>query len=181
MFAELPKHLLEALKLAPRYLIALSLVLGITLFAPDEWTQKLGISHLAEDYRQVIGLSFLLSLALLLVYAGQWVAKKIGRALYERKFKRDLAKRLRRLTEDEKQILRYYIAKQTRANTLRYEDGVVQGLVGSGVIFRTSNMGSLLEGFAFNINEFAWDMLNEDPSLLVGETDTYRTDKRHYW
>lgn len=175
------KQGLEVLKLAPRYLVALGLTLGILILAPDEYIQRLGVSDLAKDYRQVIGISFILCVALLLVsgasglwYAGfNWVRQW--------QFKRKLSKRLSRLTEDEKQILRYYISQNTRSNRLRIDDGVVQGLAGSGVIFLSATMGNALEGFAHNINEIAWDMLHENPALLIGSTNTYRTDKRDYW
>lgn len=178
---ELVKPLLELLKLAPRYLVALGLVLGLMVLAPDEFAQRLGLAHFAQNYRPAVGIGFLLCVSLLLVNAGSWVRRQISEVIATRNFKRQLQQRLRRLTEDEKQILRYYISQQTRANTLRIDDGVVKGLVGSHVIFRSSNTGSLVDGFAHNINELAWDILNKNPALLDGISDTYRTDKRHHW
>ena len=67
---------------------------------------------------------------------------------------------------------------QTRSNTLRIDDGVVNGLVAKGIIFRAASMGNLLEGMAHNIGDFAWDYLHENPHLLEGITDIARTDKR---
>jgi hypothetical protein len=180
MFTDIAKHLLDAIKLSPRYLVAISFVLGFALFAPAELAQKFGVDGLAKDYRTGMGVGLLLCLALLAVGGGQWIYEAIRKPLRTRRFKRDLHQRLCRLTEDEKQILRYYMVKQTRANTLRYDDGVVQGLAGSKVIFQAATMGNLVEGFAYAINEIAWDMLNKEPALLDGSTNTYRTDKRDY-
>ena len=89
-----------------------------------------------------------------------------------------MTKRLHSLTEDEKQILRFYIAENTRANTLRIEDGVVQGLISDRIIYQSASLGSILDGFAHNINDFAWDYLHVNPHLLEGTTNTCRTDKR---
>jgi hypothetical protein len=86
--------------------------------------------------------------------------------------------KLNSLTEDEKQILRYYIAKDTRTNVLRVDDGVVQGLVAAGIIYRSANVGNILEGFAHNITDLAWDYLYVHRDVLQGTTDLYRTDTR---
>ena len=176
---DIVKPLLELLKLAPRYLVALGLVLGLVILAPDEVAQRLGIANLAQDYRPAIGIGFLLCLSLLLVSVLGWAQRKVGQRIATHSFKRQLQQRLARLTEDEKQILRYYISQQTRANTLRIDDGVVKGLVGSHIIFRSANTGNITQGFAHNINEIAWDILNKDPALLDGITHSHRTDKRH--
>ena len=86
--------------------------------------------------------------------------------------------RLHRLTEDEKQILRFYFAKGTKANVLRFDDGVVQGLASAGIIYMSAPIGNMFEGFAYNISDFAWDYLHEHKELLAGTTNTSRTDKR---
>ena len=65
---------------------------------------------------------------------------------------------------------------------LRIEDGVVQGLKSDRIIYQSASLGNVLEGFAHNINDFAWDSLHANPDLLEGTTNKYRTDKRErYW
>ena len=71
-----------------------------------------------------------------------------------------------------------YFAKDTRANTLRIDDGVVQGLAQNRIIFRSASMGSILDGFAHNITVAAWNYIFANPQVLLGTTNTYRTDKR---
>lgn len=175
------KHLFEGLKLAPKYLIAIGCVLGFLLFAPAEYMQLFGVADMAKDYRHWFGVGFLLSTALLAVTIMQGGYGFVGGRLYRWNVKRQIRKRLRTLTEDGKQILRFYVALNTRANTLRYDDGVVQGLASVGVIWQSSGMGNALEGFAYNISEAAWDELHKKPTLLDGTTNVYRTDKRHGW
>lgn len=43
-------------------------------------------------------------------------------------------------------------------------------------------LGNLADGFAYNISNLAWDHLQKNQALLLGTTNTYRTDKgRPYW
>ncbi|RYF81156.1 MAG: hypothetical protein EOO29_11495 [Comamonadaceae bacterium] len=176
--SELLSGLVEAAKLAPRYFAPIGAVAGLLLFVPQQWLQKVGVAQLAEDHRPVIGVAFLFCMAVLALAAAGRVAKWIGAWLRARRRQRVLLERLAQLTEDEKQILRYYVSQQTRTNYLRVDDGVVQGLVGIGAIYRSSSMGGLLDGFAFNITAAAWKHLHENHALLVGTTDFYRCDKR---
>ena len=85
--------------------------------------------------------------------------------------------KLENLTEEEKQIMRYYLATKSRSNTLRIDDGVVNSLVANRIIYRGASVGNMLEGFAHNISDIAWEYLHSHPELLVGSTNTYRTDK----
>jgi hypothetical protein len=177
MFTGLGDTLLQLLKLAPRYLIALGLMAGFMLFANEALLQRLGVLEFAQHNRAILGMALIVTSALFLVglAADIWRWFKGWRA--RRKFRSQVRQRLHALTEDEKQILRFYIAKQTRANFLRIDDGVVRGLEAKGIIYRSSTMGDVFEGFAYNLSDTAWEYLNKHQSLLVGSTNTYRTDR----
>jgi hypothetical protein len=182
MIAEFTKSALEFIKLAPRYLISVALIAGALLFFPVAWLQRIGLDAFATANRQWLGLTFLVSAVLWGVSAVKicldWVAQK----RFQRRVRHHIAQKLSSLTEDEKQILRYYFAEGTRANTLRVDDGVVQGLVENRIIYRSASVGSLVEGFAHNITDAAWDYIIANPEVLQGTTNTYRTDKRErYW
>jgi len=174
--------LLEVLKLAPRYLVALTVASAFLLFAKDDWLNRLGVLKFTEDYRPWLGITLILTGSLFAVSVFidgfRWLQGKRRRARL-----RDLGlQRLQSLTEEEKQILRFYIAKKTRTNVLRIDDGVVQGLVNAGIIYRAASVGDMLEGFANNISTFAWEYLNQHPEVLNGTTRTYRTDKSEsFW
>jgi ABC-type multidrug transport system fused ATPase/permease subunit len=178
MFSEFAKSALDFLKLAPRYLIAVALIAGVLLFFPNAWLVRIGVDNFAAANRQWLGLAFLVSAVLwcisLITTVWSWVAGKV----FQRRVSQHIARKLDSLTEGEKQILRYYFAKDTRANTLRIDDGVVQGLVQNRIIFRSASMGSILDGFAHNISDAAWDYILANPEVLQGTTNTYRTDKR---
>jgi hypothetical protein len=178
MFAEAAKTFLEFLKLAPRYLIALGVMAAILLFASEEFLKFIGVFVFAQDNRSMLGLALVVTVSLFAVSIAADGISLIKGWWRKRGFYRLVTERLNCLTEDEKQILRFYIANQTRANVLRYDDGVVQGLVSGGIIYQSASLGNMLEGFAHNISDFAWDYLNVHPHLLQGTTNIYRTDKR---
>lgn len=182
MSPDIFKSALEFIKLAPRYLIAVGLIAGALLFLPVAWLQGMGLDAFATENRQWLGLTFLVSAILWGVSAvtacSDWVANKI----FQRKVRKHIARKISSLTEDEKQILRYYFAQNTRSNMLRIDDGVVQGLVENHIIYRSASVGSLVEGFSHNITDVAWDFIIANPQVLLGTTNTYRSDKRQrYW
>jgi hypothetical protein len=175
------KSALELLKLAPRYLIAIGIAAAFLLFGSDQFLTSLGLKKFTEDYRAWLGLAFVSTVSLFVIYLAGEVISYFGRKIRKRKLRTNLEERLQKMTEDEKQIIRFYFAKNTRSNVLRIDDGVVQGLVVDGVIFRSASLGNMVEGFAHNISDFAWDYIHRNPSLLFGSTNSYRTDKREIW
>lgn len=182
MFTEAAKTILECVKLAPRYLIALGVMAAILLFCGEGYLKFIGVFQFAQDNRSMLGLTLVVTSSLFAVSLMADAIAAIKRKWRRRNFYRRVIDRLNRLTEDEKQILRYYFAKQTRANSLRIDDGVVQELEAEGIIYRSTSLGNMLDGFAHNISDIAWDYLHIHPHLLSGMTKTYRTDKQpSYW
>jgi hypothetical protein len=169
---------LELLKLAPRYLAAIAAAAGFLLFGSDELLKRLGVANFAQHQREWIGLCLLVASALLLMDGGVAVVRGVRDFMRHREFVKRRTQRLHALTEEEKQILRYYVAAQTKTNVLRLDDGVVQGLVSAGVIHRAATMGNFLEGLAHNIDDSVWQYLNEHHTILNGTTTTARTDSR---
>ena len=181
MVAEVAKTILEILKLAPRFIVALGLAAGALLFANDQLIKRLGLSELVQKYRFALGLTLVLSVSLICVLIVLFFLNAIKRWWRKRRGEKHIIRRLHNLTEDEKQILRYYIAMNTRASSLKYDDGVVQGLVHNSIIYQSSSLGNIVEGFPYNITDLAWDHLHENLHLLEGNTNLYRTDKGRSW
>jgi len=182
MISEIVKSVVEVLKLAPRYLAALALIAGVLIFLPVSWLEVLGLKAFSIEHRSWLGLVLLVSLGICAVSAAIRVIEAVGGAFHRRGVRRFVAEKLNRLTEGEKQILRFYFAKGTRSNTLRVDDGEVRELVACRILYRASEIGNLLEGFAHNISDFAWDYIHAHPEVLQGSTNTYRTDRREtFW
>ena len=171
------KTFLEFLKLAPRYLISLGLIAALLIFVPDKWLKLLSVYDFAQHYRSWLAMLLIISGVLFTVDRSEKISHWMRNRIQARKIKKRQLQRLNSLTEDEKQILRFYLAKETRTNYLSLDDGVVQGLVSAGIIYRNATIGNPLE-FAHNIAEFAWEYLHENEAILDGMTNLMRTDKR---
>jgi hypothetical protein len=178
MSTDYAKTALEILKLAPRYLVSLGIIAAFFLFGSDKWLKTLGVSEFAQHYRAWFAVTFIITGILFIVDRAIAVGGWIHHKSLVSKFTKARLERLHRLTEEEKKILRFYIAQQTKTNVLRFDDGVVQGLVSAGIIFQSASIGNILEGFAYNITDDAWEHLHINPGLLDGTTNFYRTDKR---
>jgi hypothetical protein len=177
MLHEIAKTFLVFLKLAPRYLVAFGVAAAFLLFSSDQTLKRLGLFEFTQNNRPMLGMILVGSVTLFGVWVAAGLMNWVRRWWLKRKFHRHVIERLHRLTEDEKEILRYYLAANSRANTLRIDDGVVQGLVADGLIHRSASLGNMVEGFAHNIDDFAWDYLHVYPHLLEGRTRMARTDK----
>jgi len=174
------EQFLQALKLKPRNLVAIILFACAGLFIPEEIIKAIGAFDFTQNNRQWFGIALVVASVLLLVECGIEIYGAIRNRARRIKHEKSILQSLHALTEEEKQILRFYIANQSKTNTLRIDDGIVNGLVSKDIICMAASQGSLIEGFAHNINDIAWNYLNKNHGLLVGETKTCRTDKRNY-
>jgi hypothetical protein len=181
MIGEAAKLIIEVLKLAPRFIVALGIAAGLLLFATDAFLKRIGLSESIQKYRFVLGLTLVISAALLVVYILLFVLGIIKRWWRKRNWEVRVIKRLQNLTEDEKQILRYFLAHNTRATMLRFDDGVVHGLAHAHIIYQSGSVGNVFEGFPYNITDLAWDYIHVNPAVLRGNTNLYRTDKGRSW
>jgi hypothetical protein len=166
----------KLLKLSPRYLAGICFTASMILFAPVKLTDKLGVSEFADDYRFWIGVVFLLSSGLLIAAVVSRPANLISILVRDKLWRSKIQGYLKTLTEEEKQILRFYFLEETKTNYLRVSNGVAQGLVAHGIICQVATLGSAIDGHAFNITDAAWDYLHEHRNLLEGTTTTCKTD-----
>ena len=129
------------LKLPSRILFAVAMATGIVLFGSDSFIDHLGLMSARDEYRAWLGWLCLLSTSVVIahgLFVGVPAAWRWGRHRWNM---RRLRHRLHALTEEEKNILRFYISNQTRAQDLDFTDGVVARLeAGLGTILtRTLN------------------------------------------
>jgi len=157
--------LIEWVKLSPQYIGAILVASIILLFSPESFLEEIGVSEFVVSYRSWIGAVFVITSALLFSHAGAYIVGIIKSRREEKRLTNYGKKRLQDLTLPEKEILRGFIFNQTRSQTLSITDGNVKGLEHSKVIYRSSNLGSY-SGFAYNIQQWAWEYLNKHPELL---------------
>src|SRR5215208_2363448 len=162
---------LDLIKLSPRYLLPLASFMGFVVLAPLAWLDVFALTDFVERYRPYFGFVFLLLAALLLggvLTAGyDWLKRRQAKAQFEKQ----LRENLQHLSEPEKEVLRGYIGKGTKARYFDMKDGVVRGLLKVGILYSPSNLGHM-DRWAYNIQPWAWDYLHDHPELLrnVGES-----------
>lgn len=179
MIADILKSIRELLfeKLTPTHQALFALTCLATLLAPTSVTDRLGVTKFTQDNRQWFFLAFLVVGVVFVAGRIEHVRNVKRKVSATEKRKQAILERLHRLTEEEKQILRFYIATKSKTNVLRVDNGVVNGLVAAGIIRMSAPFGDILDGCAYNITELAWEYLNEHHELLMGTTDIYVTHK----
>lgn len=161
-------------KVPAAFLVAIVSVLGSILFLPDEAAKVLAVNVFRENYRVFIGPTFLLAVSFLL--ARLFTFLKQGRI--ERQNLATKQQRLHCLTPEEKGYLIRYIEGQQNTIYVGLDDGIMSGLIAKGITYRASNMGDLLNGFAFNLHSWAREFLELTPGVLDGYKGTPMTPKQ---
>jgi len=157
--------LFELIKVPIRYVIGVALVNSFVLFCPNSWVDRIGLLKYREDGKSYLGLSLLVLGAIIISnFAGFLIARS-----KDYLFLRVRRQRLHALTSEEAQVLRQYIVTQSRTAYLSMQSGVTRGLEHEQIIYRSSNLSSPGAGFAsfaYNIQPWAWNYLNEHRDLL---------------
>lgn len=164
-----PSKWIDWVKLSPKYFFVFSLVLGLLLFGPSSLLDGLGAQSFVDKYRSILGVVFLLCLVLFLVGVLGSMYNFLKKQYANSGTSRVQKKRLRDLTDREKDILIPYIAKQVRSQALPYNDGTVRELERLRIIYRAANISRGDIYFDYNIQPWAWTYLNKHPHFLEKE------------
>jgi len=159
-------NLIDWFKLSPSRFFAITVITAVLLFAPPTFLETLGVSTFVSQYRPILGVICLISGVLFFVHPISQIATALSDIGTDKLAARTNRKWLRTLTKDEKAILCRYVTQGTQSQMLDPESGITNGLVAKGIIYRAANIGRLGYGFAYNIQPWAWDYLNDHPELL---------------
>jgi Super-infection exclusion protein B len=162
--------LVEFIKLPMTYIFGFALISGTLLFANESILIHLGIKEFVQKYKMWIGLSFIVSLGLLIPNVLLNIWRNVQRGIKHRRIIRLRKEKLRNLTPEEKIILSKYFKDNTKTCYFSITDGRIRELEFYKIIYRASNVG-WGGSFAYNIQPWAWDYLKEHPELLHIEID----------
>lgn len=154
------------IKLSPKYLIPIAILAAALLFLPSDALSKFGVDDFVNEYRMWIGIVGLLTFALLLTHFMYWLKDIVTKKLRTARSLKAAKDSLRNLTPEEQIVLADYILRQTKSRTLRVQSGVAMSLEHAHIIYLASKLGTLMGGFAYNLQPWAWDELNAHPELL---------------
>ena len=136
------------------------------LLLTPEQLDYLGLSTLNEQARAWVAVAFILTAALLLGHAA-FEAAAITRERWKRRVLQKYRQaELHKLSPEEKAVLAEYLLLDTKTMRLGAGSGVAGGLEASKIVFRSSSIGSMGSGFAYNIQPWAWEYLKRHPEAL---------------
>lgn len=151
-------------QMTPKLLLGVAITAGALLFLPDAGINTLGLARRLQDNREYVGAALLISIALLLAQ-GLVAGLVLIKHFYLKQKRRG---ELTKLTPEEKAYLILYIADQKNTLYFRIQDGIAIGLEAKGIIYRSSTVGDLDSGFAFNMWPWARAYLSKNRQLLEG-------------
>ncbi len=163
-------------KASPRISAAAFLFCIATRVLPRRALAWLGIASVIESHETALGLTFLGTGAILATYPLHALWKLGAQYRLKARALRAGKNRLHRLTVSEKKLLQLYAVNQTRTRRLNLGSGVAGGLVQEGILFHSSNVGSQIDGLAYNIQSWAYDYIVERPELVATPGDTSELD-----
>lgn len=160
--------------IAVKPLLAIAMASASLIFSPSSVVADLGIGWFVNHYRSWLGFALVVSFTYLCAHAIIFLAHKLRDIFISRMLRKGRIKSLKRLTPEEKLRLLPYIIDQKASTYHSINDGVINGLIAKNILFRSSNIGTM-HSFPFNIQPWAREELEKNPSLLTEE----RTGPNH--
>jgi Super-infection exclusion protein B len=134
-------------------------------FLPESILDRLGLHDVVNTYRMYIGIALIASVSLLLVHLILVAWSPIAERFETRQLNRVGSRKLKELTREEKDFLKFYIIQGKTSVIAPITSGIAQGLVANGIIFRSSQLSSGMN-FPYNLQPYIRRILTEHPSLL---------------
>lgn len=151
-------------KIPAEFLVALLTVVALILFLPEKQAEVLAIDDFRENFYTYLGPGFLLILSFC-------VARGIsyGRDKWKMKQRREIRQAyLHNLTPEGKGFLLPYIRDQATSVYVGPEDGTMASLRSKEITYMAFSIEDSLTGFAFNLQPWAREYLEQNPHLLDG-------------
>lgn len=161
-------------KIPVAFLAAIVSVLGLILFLPEDFAQILAVDSFRNEYRVFLGPVFLLTLS----FCAARIFTFLSRGYRKRQNLNKRKEALHNLTPEEKGYLIPYIEGQKNTVNVGMNDGVMAGLRSNGITYLAANMGSSINGFAFNLQPWAREYLKKNTHLLDGYAGTPMTPRQ---
>jgi hypothetical protein len=159
---------LSCLKLHPKYWFAIALIATTLIVAPSSVTNALGITSFVIESRMWIGIVCVVAWIILVTHILWDFKDRISDWLDQHCLLRAGKMALQHLTPEERLLLASFISKQSKTQTLRIQSGVVAGLEQAGILYRAASLGNM-NGFDYNLQQWAWEELTARPELLDPE------------
>lgn len=130
-------------------------------YCPEKILKNFSLAGLGFGGSSGLGLLIIISAIAVLILLTEKVAAAVRKKIVNDGFK----ERLRELTSDQKLVLHSYLSGNSDTQYFALEDGVVDGLVRMGVLYRAT--AGRLDSWAFNIQPWAKKYLQKNLDLVM--------------
>jgi Super-infection exclusion protein B len=159
--------ILDWIKLQPRHLAGAVVASGAYLLLGSKQLAFLGLSSVDAELRPWVAGLLLVSAGFLSAHGVASCFAAAQKAWNSRRLLRFRQTSLHHLSPEERAVLAAYVLQNTKSLQLQITSGVAGGLEAAGIIYRSSSVGRMGSGFAYNIQPWAWEYLREHPELLA--------------
>jgi len=169
------KDFIQLLKLPPSILAAVAMGTGLILFLPVKILQRLGLGNISELWKTILGLAFIISLSLLVVYFTVKVLKAIILKYCKIRFKIIFYKKMKELRKEELAVVALLYRSPNYTSRLPYTDGVTLRLKNKKVIQLTSSNNITYGDYfsiPFTITPIAQNYIDKHLELIENFTRT---------
>ena len=112
---------------------------GILLFLNDKMLNKLHLYDWSQNNGFLLGLSFIITTCLIIVYAFYYVVEKVKGFINQKNENKKFLKALLSLNDKEKRILINLYKQDGYTGNINYADPLIKGLVSRSMIFMGNN------------------------------------------
>jgi hypothetical protein len=170
---------------SPVIFTGLAIACATILFGSGDLITTIGLSEFREANKPYIGAGFVLSLSIVFAQAVTGIIGLIKSAFQKWKKSKNRQKAMEarkaelvNLTPDEKAYLAPYVLGDVTTQYFLMEDGIKGSLEAQDILYRASNMGDMVRGWAYNIQPWAREHLQSNPELLDGLTPKMQKHSR---
>ncbi len=164
------KDFIAILKLPPSILSALALASGFIILAPQNILEKLYFVNFKDSYGFQIGIVFVVSISILIVYSLMKIIKFFYDKYNNKRISENQYRFLKELDDNEKSLIREILSKPDYTLKLPINNGLVRKLESMYVILPAGST-HLVNGYDMRIPYFLqpWviEMIKKNPDIGI--------------
>lgn len=152
------EKLFDIKRIPTKFIFVLWVSSGVVLFVPHDLLAKLNLTDFTKEYGKYLGITFIVTSALLCVTIVTAFFQNINRNKNKRRIEESILKSLKALDLHEKALLREFYIQGKSTLQLPFDNDTVAGLSNKGIIYQASATGfTYIHGvyFSYSITEFA--------------------------
>jgi hypothetical protein len=168
---EFLKNLKEFLSLDYRQLFIIACVAWITVFIPANIWQEIGLIGIWIQFRPWVFVVGLLA-TMWLIFGGLYDIINVNLSRLNswkdsKKKQKVQEESILSASKVEKEVLARYITEDTTTIAFEMRDGIVNGLIAKGILYRASTGSNPMSyDFDTNMQPWAWEYLKSHPDVL---------------